>query len=134
MTLSIILSNKNQHSLELYLILNQVLNIYGLPHSSTCQKGWGGSIGGDGSESVSSMLVSALTDLRVLQIWFDFITSVLYKPLLEADMGFYPRGDTKTVDEKNACPWWKVNKWSAQIMRRLLSRYGIPGYSEDEEK
>ena len=61
----------------------------------------GGSIGGDGSESASSPSMYAHTDLRVLHLWFDVITSILDKPLPEDDTGLDPRGQPKTVDERN---------------------------------
>jgi len=132
--LAIRLSDLNQHSLEAALMLKQVLKIFWSSTQFYLPGGRGGNIGGDGSDSASSPSASALTDPRILQPWFDVLTAVLAKPLPEADTGLEPRGQPTTVDERNAWPWWKVKKWSVQIMSRLFSRYGIPSYAEDEVK
>ena len=67
-----------------------------------------------------------------LQPWFDILTRALQKPLPEASTGLEPRGQPTEVEARNAWPWWKVKKWSVQIMSRLFSRYGIPSYADDE--
>ncbi len=66
--------------------------------------------------------------------WFDVLRAVLTKPLPEASTGLEPRDQPTTKEGRNAWPWWKAKKWSAQIMTRLFSRYGIPNYAEDEVK
>jgi hypothetical protein len=40
----------------------------------------------------------------------------------------------KSMEERNAWPWWKVKKRACQIVARLFSRYGYPKYAEDEVK
>eukprot|EP00957_Ditylum_brightwellii_P057061 4324632-Ditylum_brightwellii.AAC.1 len=69
-----------------------------------------------------------------MQPWFDVLKAVLSKTLPEASTGQEPRNQPTSVEERNAWPWWKVKKWSVQIMSRLFSRYGIPSYAEDEVK
>jgi hypothetical protein len=66
--------------------------------------------------------------------WFDVLRAVLTKPLPEASTGLEPKDQPTSKEGRNAWPWWKVKKWSAQIMTRLFSRYGIPNYAEDEVK
>jgi len=67
-----------------------------------------------------------------LQPWFDILTRALQKPLPEASTGLEPRNQPVNVEARNAWPWWKVKKWSVQIMSRLFSRYGIPSYADDD--
>ena len=40
-------------------------------------------------------------DTYVLQIWFDVLTDILDKPLLEADTELELRGHPTTVDKQN---------------------------------
>ena len=94
----------------------------------------GGSIGGDGSGSVSPPLASILADPCVLKIWFDVFTAILTNIFTEASTGLDLRGQPTTVGEKNAWPWWKAKKWPAQTMSHLFSRYAIPSYAEYEVK
>ena len=63
-----------------------------------------------------------------IQPWFSILLMALSKPLPEQ---FQP---TKSMEERNAWPWWKVKKRACQIVARLFSRYGYPKYAEDELK
>mmetsp|Transcript_46986 Transcript_46986/g.69588 ORF Transcript_46986/g.69588 Transcript_46986/m.69588 type:complete len:1060 (+) Transcript_46986:78-3257(+) len=106
------LSTPEEHSLEAALMLKQMLKIF-----------W---------SSTQFYLPSVSPDQ--IQPWFDVLHSVLAKPLPEASTGQEPVNQPITIEERNAWPWWKVKKWSVQIMSRLFSRYGMPSYAEDEVK
>mmetsp|Transcript_31253 Transcript_31253/g.65192 ORF Transcript_31253/g.65192 Transcript_31253/m.65192 type:complete len:856 (+) Transcript_31253:3-2570(+) len=67
----------------------------------------------------------------ILQPWFDILTVTLKKPLPEASTGQEPLGQPTDLDARNAWPWWKVKKWSVQIMSRMFSRYGFTSYADD---
>jgi hypothetical protein len=114
------LSDPNEHSLEAAMMLKQILKIF-----------WSSTQfylpGGDGKTPSP-----ALANPEALQPWFDIMCAALKKPLPEASTGLEPRGQPTSVEERNAWPWWKVKKWSVQIMSRLFSRYGIPTYAEEE--
>jgi hypothetical protein len=116
------LSAENENSLEAAMMLKQILKIF-----------WSSTQfylpGGDGSETSSIGLARP----EQLQPWFDVVRSALQKPLPEASTGLEPRNQPVDVDARNAWPWWKVKKWSVQIMSRLFSRYGIPSYADDQE-
>ena len=134
LTLEIIPSNQNQHSLEVALMINQVLNILWSSTHFYLTGGQGDIIEGDRYKSASSPSASALTYTPVLQPWFDVLTSALANTLMYNEMGLDPMWQMMPVDERNVWPWWKSKKWSAQILSRLLSSYGIPSYAEDEVK
>lgn len=114
------LSDPNEHSLEAAMMLKQILKIF---WSSTQFYLPGGD---DKNPS------PALANPNALQPWFDILCATLSKPLPEASTGQEPRGQPTSLEERNAWPWWKVKKWSVQIMSRLFSRYGIPTYAEEE--
>lgn len=108
------------HSLEAAMMLKQILKIF-----------WSSTQfylpGGDGTNPSP-----ALSNPQSMQPWFDILCKALSKPLPEANSGLEPVGQPTGLEERNAWPWWKVKKWSVQIMSRLFSRYGIPSYAEDE--
>ena len=79
--------------------------------------GQGSSIRADRSKSASSPLAPALTDPHILQLWCDFLTSILSKPLMEADTGLDLREKLRKVDERNAWNWWRCHLGSAWIPR-----------------
>ena len=114
------LSDPNEHSLEAAMMLKQILKIF---WSSTQFYLPGGDSNGQSP---------SLVNPDALQPWFDILCISLKKPLPEASTGLEPRGQPTLVDERNAWPWWKVKKWSVQIMSRMFSRYGIPTYAEEE--
>eukprot|EP00529_Nitzschia_sp_RCC80_P003831 CAMPEP_0113510620 /NCGR_PEP_ID=MMETSP0014_2-20120614/38237_1 /TAXON_ID=2857 /ORGANISM="Nitzschia sp." /LENGTH=1078 /DNA_ID=CAMNT_0000406591 /DNA_START=56 /DNA_END=3292 /DNA_ORIENTATION=+ /assembly_acc=CAM_ASM_000159 len=116
------LSDENEHSLEVAMMLKQILKIF---WSSTQFYLPGGN---DKEPS------PALTNPQSMQPWLDILQRALVKKLPEASTGLEPRGQPTSVEERNAWPWWKVKKWAVQIMSRLFSRYGIPGYAEDDAK
>jgi len=116
------LSNPNEHSLEAALMLKQILKIF---FSSTQFY-----LPGEAGESKPSPLANE----QVMQPWFDVLQASLSKPLPEANTGQEPLNQPTDVDDRNAWPWWKVKKWTVQIMSRMFSRYGIPSYAEDEIK
>jgi len=115
------LINPNEHSLEAALMLKQILKIF---WSSTQFY-----LPGDGTISTPS-----LSNPQSMQPWFDVLQAVLAKPLPEAGTGLEPRDQPVSVEQRNAWPWWKVKKWSAQIISRFFSRYGTTSYLEDEFK
>ena len=78
-------------------------------------KGEGGSIGIYGYESASSSSASNHTYPRSLQIWFDVLTSILDKPILDSDTVLEPRGDLMTADKRNNLHWWRRHSGSAWI-------------------
>lgn len=118
------LSEPGQHSLEAAMMLKQILKIF---WSSTQFYLPGTETGSDAPENSSIGLARP----EQLQPWFDILTAALKKPLPEAATGLEPRDQPVDVDARNAWPWWKVKKWSVQIMSRLFSRYGIPSYADD---
>ncbi|GMH72752.1 hypothetical protein TrST_g12124 [Triparma strigata] len=58
-----------------------------------------------------------------LRPWFNMLHSLMAKKLPAESM---PQGD----DEREKWVWWKVKKWTIQIMTRLYSRYGNPKATE----
>jgi importin-7 len=114
------LSDPNENSLEAAMMLKQIFKIF-----------WSSTQfylpGGEGNNPSP-----ALSHPEALQPWFDILCFALKKTLPEATSGLEPRGQPTSVEERNAWPWWKVKKWSVQIMSRLFSRYGIPMYAEEE--
>ncbi len=114
------LSDPSVHSLEAAMMLKQILKIF---WSSTQFY-----LPGGDAKTPSPILASP----ESLQPWFGIFQITLAKPLPEASTGLEPRNQPTSVDERNAWPWWKVKKWSVQIMSRLFSRYGIPGYAEED--
>jgi hypothetical protein len=110
------LCNPNELSIEAAMMLKQILKIF---WSSTQFY-----LPGDATDTGTS---PCLSNPQAMQPWFDVLQSALAKPL-PADI------QPKTAEERNAWPWWKVKKWSAQIMSRLFSRYGVASYAEDEAK
>lgn len=124
------LSQENQNSLEGAMMLKQVLKIFW----SSTQFYLPGADADDSSKTnPNSTTTPSLCRPEQLQPWFDILTAALKKPLPEASTGLQPTGQPVDVDERNAWPWWKVKKWSVQIMSRLFSRYGIPSYADDEQ-
>jgi hypothetical protein len=109
------LSQPHQNTLEGAMMLKQILKIF---WSSTQFY-----LPGDGAATARP---------EDLQPWFDILTRALQKPLPEASTGQEHRGQPTDVEGRNAWPWWKVKKWSVQIMSRLFSRYGIPNYADDD--
>ena len=109
------LSQPHQHSLEGAMMLKQILKIF---WSSTQFY-----LPGD---------EAATTRPEDLQPWFDILTRALQKPLPEASTGQEPKNQPTDIDGRNSWPWWKVKKWTVQIMSRLFSRYGIPSYADDD--
>ena len=107
------LSQPHQHSLEGAMMLKQILKIF---WSSTQFY-----LPGDGAARPED-----------LQPWFEILTRALQKPLPEASTGLEPKNQPTDIEGRNAWPWWKVKKWSVQIMSRLFSRYGIPSYADDD--
>ena len=116
------LSLPEEHSLEAAMMLKQILKIF-----------WSSTQfylpGGEGSDPSP-----ALSNPQSMQPWFDILQRTLVKPLPEASTGLEPKNQPTSVEDRNAWPWWKVKKWSVQIMSRLFSRYGIPSYAEDDAK
>lgn len=58
-----------------------------------------------------------------LNPWFSMLHLLMAKKLAPESM---PQND----DEKEKWVWWKVKKWTIQIMTRLYSRYGNPKSTE----
>ena len=116
------LCDPNEHSLEAALMLKQILKIFW----SSTQFYLPGDQTGAATPSMSNP--------QAMQPWFDVLKIVLSKPLPEGCTGLEPKGQPEAVEERNAWPWWKVKKWSVQIMSRLFSRYGNVSYTEDELK
>jgi len=114
------LSDLNEHSLEAALMLKQILKIFWSSTQFYLPGGndWGPTLGNPAT----------------MQPWFDVLLVVLSKKLPEASTGLEPKNQPLSLEERDAWPWWKVKKWSVQIMSRLFSRYGIPSYAEDELK
>ena len=116
------LSDPNEHSLEAAMMLKQILKIF-----------WSSTQfylpGGDGKNPSP-----AVSNPESLEPWFEILCATLKKPLPEASTGLEPRGQPTGVEERNAWPWWKVKKWSVQIMSRLFSRYGIPSFAEQHQE
>lgn len=114
------LSEPTVNSLEAAMMLKQILKIF-----------WSSTQfylpGGNGVNPSP-----ALANPQSMQPWFDILCKALSKPLPEASTGLEPLGQPTGLEERNAWPWWKVKKWSVQIMSRLFSRYGIPSYAEEE--
>lgn len=117
------LSSPDENSLEAAMILKQILKIF---WSSTQFYLPGGGANGEPSP--------ALKNPQSMQPWLDILQQALVKKLPEGGTGLEPQGQPTTIEERNAWPWWKVKKWSVQIMSRLFSRYGIPTYAEDDSK
>lgn len=110
------LCDPSENSVEAAMMLKQILKIF-----------WSATqfyLPGDATGNNSS---PCLSNPQGMQPWFDIIQKSLAKELPEEIQ-------PKTVEERNAWPWWKVKKWAAQIMSRLFSRYGIASYAEDEAK
>uniref|UniRef100_A0A7S3QJN0 Importin N-terminal domain-containing protein n=1 Tax=Chaetoceros debilis TaxID=122233 RepID=A0A7S3QJN0_9STRA len=105
------LCNTNELSIEAAMMLKQVLKIF---WSSTQFY-----LPGDGTGL-------PLSNPTNIQPWFEVIQAALAKPLPE-------EAQPKTTEERNAWPWWKVKKWSAQIMSRLFSRYGVSARDSGQE-
>jgi len=122
------LSDPNQHSLEAAMMLKQILKIFW----SSTQFYLPGSLEGTPNAASPNNSIG-LARPEMLQPWFDILTRALQKPLPEASTGLEPRNQPVDVDARNSWPWWKVKKWSVQIMSRLFSRYGIPSYADDKE-
>jgi hypothetical protein len=114
------LSQEGQSSLEAAMMLKQILKIFW----SSTQFYLPGSESASGESPATSSIGLARPDQ--LQPWFDILTRVLAKPLPE-------EMQPPDAEARNAWPWWKVKKWSVQIMSRLFSRYGIPNYADDQE-
>jgi hypothetical protein len=134
------LSADNQHSLEAAMMLKQILKIFWSSTQFYLPGGRGGAVtigegpGGGGETPTPTQNPSfSLTNPEQLQPWFEILTRALQKKLPEASAGQEPQGQPVDVDARNSWPWWKVKKWSVQIMSRLFSRYGIPSYADDDE-
>jgi len=117
------LADPNEHSIEAAMMLKQILKIFWSSTQFYLPNGVSGDVSASGGEKPET-----------LQPWFDVLHAVLTKPLPDASTGLEPRNQPTSIEERNAWPWWKVKKWSVQIMSRLFSRYGIPAYAEDEAK
>lgn len=139
------LSADNQHSLEAAMMLKQILKIFWSSTQFYLPGGRGGAVtigegssggGGDAGAGTTPNTQNpsfSLTNPEQLQPWFEILTRALQKKLPEASTGQEPHGQPVDVDARNSWPWWKVKKWSVQIMSRLFSRYGIPSYADDDE-
>jgi len=110
------LSSPNENSLEAALMLKQILKIF-----------WS-------STQFYLPIGGPLSSPDAILPWFEVIRVILSKPLPEASTGLPPLNQPKDEAERNSWPWWKVKKWSVQIMSRLFSRYGMPAYAEEEVK
>ena len=122
------LSSPTEHSLEGAMMLKQILKIFWSSTQFYLPNG------NNSDGSASSGPSPALGNPNAMGPWFDVLRAVLTKPLPEASTNLEPRDQPTSKEERNAWPWWKVKKWSAQIMTRLFSRYGIPNYAEEEVK
>jgi hypothetical protein len=110
------LCGPNENSVEAAMMLKQILKIF-----------WSATqfyLPGDATGAGHS---PCLSNPQGMQPWFEILQAALAKPLPD-DI------QPKSVEERNAWPWWKVKKWASQIMTRLFSRYGIASYAEDEAK
>lgn len=63
--------------------------------------------------------------------WMNLFRLVISKPLPEANEGGEPAGQPTDEEERNQWPWWKLKKWSLQILCRFYTRYGNPKKAED---
>lgn len=111
------LVSTNDYSIEAAMMLKQILKIF---WSSTQFY-----LPGNGEELIQG--VPSLSNPQAMQPWFNVLSQALARPISEEIL-------PSSLDERNAYPWWKVKKWSVQIMSRFFSRYGIPAYAEDEAK
>jgi importin-7 len=58
--------------------------------------------------------------------WLELIGAVIAKPLPEAEEpNAQPPGQPKTIEDRNAWPWWKLKKWAMQVLARWFHRYGM---------
>lgn len=112
------LVSSNDNSIEAAMMLKQILKIFW----SSTQFYLPGSSDGTVHQGAPS-----LSNPQAMQPWFDVLNQALARPIPEE---IQPH----SVEERNAFPWWKVKKWSAQIMSRIFSRYGITAYAEDDAK
>ena len=68
------------------------------------------------------------------QMWMQLFHAVLKKPLPEASTGLEPKGQPLDFEERLQWPWWKLKKWTWQVLHRFFSRYGNKGYVEDTHR
>lgn len=66
--------------------------------------------------------------------WMQLFEVVLKKPLPEGSSGAEPKGQPTAVEDRNEWPWWKLKKWTLQVLHRFFSRYGNKGHVEDQHK
>ena len=120
-------------SLEAAMMLKQILKIFWsstqfyLPGHDPGTNNNHTSTNGDANNNTSSSSSSSIGSARpeLLQPWFDILTAALKKPL--------PASEQPTdLEARNAWPWWKVKKWTVQVMSRMFSRYGFVSYADDE--
>ncbi|CEG35371.1 ran binding protein 7 [Plasmopara halstedii] len=64
--------------------------------------------------------------------WMNIFSMIIAKRLPEASEGGEPAGQPTDVEERNNWPWWKLKKWSLQILCRFYTRYGNPKKAEEE--
>ena len=117
------LLESNNNTLEAAMIMKMALKIlwsctqFSLPTSTVA-----------GAAAEGGQGCGALTG------WLEVILVILRKELPEASEGKEPLGQPTTVEERNAWPWWKLKKWSLQLLVRWFHRYGMPKYAADEDK
>lgn len=76
-------------------------------------------------------LTGYLAQLPVLTEWMDLVNTLLGKYLPEASEGKEPAGQPTDPHDRYNWPWWKVKKWCACIMDRMMNRYGTPAWTTE---
>ncbi|TMW66813.1 hypothetical protein Poli38472_014125 [Pythium oligandrum] len=81
---------------------------------------------------VKAHLTPHLATVENVLAWNELFRAVIAKPLPEAHEGAEPAGQPTDEEERENWPWWKIKKWSLQIICRFYTRYGNPKRVEDE--
>ena len=66
-----------------------------------------------------------------LQPWFQIFLSIVSKKLYPASANIPPLNQPVDPSSREKWIWWKLKKWSCQIISRLYSRYGNPKTAEE---
>jgi len=74
-----------------------------------------------------------LDDLNHLQLesWFLIFLELMNKKLYDAEKNIPPLNQPTDPEGREKWVWWKVKKWTAQIITRFFARYGNPKSAEE---
>ncbi|OQR99928.1 hypothetical protein THRCLA_06328, partial [Thraustotheca clavata] len=64
--------------------------------------------------------------------WMELFGALLTKRLPEASEGIEPLNQPTDPEERVKWPWWKVKKWTMQILTRFYMRWGNPKHVPEE--